>query len=369
MNVCYGVNMNADIDDALETLRRLPELEVSVEQLEPARGPSRADAFIGIRSPAGTTSYVAESRRSITTSTLPAIANQLGRYGQQFDRPPLLLAPYLTPGVTEQLDAKGIEFADGAGNIYLAGPAAYVLVLGKQPERGSRSGPSSGLTATGLKLVYALLVAPELWRATYRDLREVTGVSLGKISSTVRHLEDAGYLYRGPRGTLNPMEPMELHARWEFGYLEQLRPTLKPSGWVLNGNDRMRDVLDRLDPDSNALVGGEYAASTQTGYLSPAALTLHVPPGASKHVAVDLRLRPANDGATVTLLERFVPVRKGRTARHAALDQWTGSDDDLAHPVLVRAELLGQDDPRLRKTADRLLESLIRPHLAGHARA
>jgi hypothetical protein len=361
--------MQADLDPMLEALRRMPSLDVSVEELEAARGPTRANALISIRSPAGTSTYVAEVKRNVTTSTLAAIANQLGRQSQHFDRPPLLLAPYLTPGVTEQLVDKGIEFADSTGNVFLAGPAAYVLVLGKQPERGLGPGAGSGLTATSLKLIYALLVAPQLWRATYRDLREATGVSLGKISSTLGHLEKSGYVFRSPNGTLSPIEPSELHARWEYGYLEQLRPTLKPSGWVLHANDRMPDLLGRVDARSNALIGGEYAASIQTGYLNPTTIALHVPPGASKETAVGLRLRPADEGATVTLLERFVPVGKGRTAQQAALDQSTGADANLAHPVLVRVELLAHDDPRLRKTADRLLEDVIRPQLAAHARA
>lgn len=369
MNTCYCVNMQVDLGPMLEALRAMPYLDVSVEELEVARGPIRADALISVRSPAGTSTYVAGVKRNVTTSTLPAIANQLGRYSQRFGRPPLLLAPYLTPGVTEQLVDKGIEFADGAGNIFLAGAAAYVLVLGKRPERRFGPGTGSGLTATGLKLIYALLVAPQLWRATYRDLREATGVSLGKISSTLRHLENAGYIVRSPSGTLNPIEPMALHARWEYGYLEQLRPTLKPSGWVLHANDRMRDVLARVDAGSHALLGGEYAASIHTGYLNPTTITLHVPPGTSKEIAVGLRLRPADEGATVTLLERFVPTTRDRAAQQVALDQSTAVGHDLAHPVLVRVELLVHDDPRLRKTADRLLEDIIRPQLAAHARA
>ena len=123
-----------------------------------------------------------------------------------------------------------------------------------------------------------------------------------------------------------------------------------------------------MDEGTNALIGGESAASIRTGYLNPTTITLHVPPGASKDIAVGLRLRPANEGATVTLLERCAPVGRDRPARHAALDQSTGADINLAHPVLVRAELLVHDDPRLSTTADRLLEDVIRPRLAAHAR-
>jgi hypothetical protein len=360
--------MAVDLGPLLDPLRKIPGLEVSVESLEGGRSHQRADAFIRIRSAAGTSVYVAEARHAITTSALPALVTRLRSYGQHFDRPPLLLAPYLTPGVTERLLDQGIQFADGAGNLFLDGPAAYVLVLGRQPERRPRPGPNSGWTATGLKLIYALLVAPALWSATYRDLRESTGVSLGKISSTLRHLEDAGYVFRGPRGTLHPTDPLELHARWEYGYLEQLRPTLAPSEWALHGTDGIRDVLGRLDAE-HALIGGEYAASIQTRYVNPTTLTLHVPPGTTKRTAVGLRLRPADDEATVTLIERFGPVPGHRSAERSGLDRASDADDNLAHPVLVRAELLARDDPRLRKTADRLLDDLIRPNLAAHDRA
>lgn len=128
MNTCCDANTQEDLDPMLDPPRGLPSLDVAVEELDVERGPDRADALISIRSPAGPSSQVAEAKRTITTSTVPAVGNQLGRSSRQIGRPPLLLAPYLTPGVTERLVDEGIEFADSAGRVSLAGPSAHVLV-------------------------------------------------------------------------------------------------------------------------------------------------------------------------------------------------------------------------------------------------
>ncbi len=350
--------MDNDIQAPIDSLRSFPGLEVMVKEAEGVNQ-TRADALLDIRSRAGGCSYVAEVRRSVTTTTLPAVLAQLERHSRHYNKPPLLLAPYLTPAVAERLLAERVEFADGAGNVFLDSPAAYVLVLGNKPEHKPSA---NGFTAADLELIYALLVAPRLRRATYREMSAATGVSLGKVSSTIRKLEEARHLYRARSGALMLRDPAQLHERWEFGYLEQLRPALRPSGWGASRN-ALPDLLARAENLEGVLVGGEYAADEMTRYLKPATLTLHVPSGEAKATAVGLRLPPADGDADVVLLERFVPEATLLDA--GALDRFQGGDGgNLAHPLLARVELLALSDARLRKAADRLLSELILPALS-----
>lgn len=360
--------MASDLDATLDVLRSATGLDVTVSKREVARGSTRADALAAVTSPVGTTDYVVEVRRTVTTSTLPAITNQLERLAQAFGRAPLLLAPHLTPGVTERLVARGFEFADRSGNAYLSSPAAYVLVLGRRAGPDSDRQPATGLTATALILVYALLADRRMWKASFRDLREATGVSLGKISATVKQLGEAGYVSTTASRGRHVLEPLDLLDRWDFGYLEQLRPSLKPSRWALRAGDQLGDVTVRLADRPDVLVGGEAAAATLTHYLEPTTVALHVPPGATNEVAARLRLRPDPHDGPVTILERFVPVRDRDAAAPQALDETPDPEQHLAHPILVRAELLTHDDPRLRKTAGRLLDELIRPELTADER-
>ncbi len=355
MNKHYTVNMEAEFQAPLGVLKTLPGLKVTSEN------PERARALITISSRAGSCTYAAYARRGVTTTTLPAVLAELERDRPSINRPSLLLSPYLTPAVTERLLTERVEFADGAGNVFLDSPAAYVLVLGHKPDRTLKP---DGFTVTDLKLIYALLSSPVLRRVTQRDLAAAAGVSLGKVSATLRQLEAAGHLYRVKSGALHLYEPAQLLGRWEFGYLEQLRPALAPSGLRLGQQATLENTLAQAAGLPGVLVGGEVAADAFTRYLKPAGLTLHVPPGRAKPLAVHLRLPPTDRDADVTLLERFVPPAGLEDPR--ALDRFQGENPrNLAHPILVRAELLAHGDGRLRKVADRLLDGVILPELAA----
>lgn len=346
--------MNPDFQAPFDTLEALPGLDITLVE-----GRNRVDAFVKVRSQSGSCDYVAHVKHGVTTTTLPAILAKIERARRQTKQPPLLLSNYLTPAVTEKLLAEQIEFVDSAGNIYLDSPATYVLVLDKKPVHKPRS---SGFTATDLELIYALLSKPKLGKATYRELSAETGVSLGKISATLNQLERTNYLYRAKSGALLLHDPVQLLERWEYGYLEQLRPKLTPSKWRLGKNATLKDLLTQATLIPDVLIGGEVAADELTHHLKAITLTLHVPRGKAKSIATQLRLPPANRDTDVIILERFTPQEKFEEPQ--ALDRYQGKNYlNLAHPILVRAELLALNDSRLRQVADRLLDTVILPEL------
>ena len=264
MNISYSVNMSYEFQASLDVLDALPGLTVTLEE---------NGALVKLASRSGTCTYITDTRRGVTTSTLPAVIERLERVRQQAKRPSLLLSPYLTPAVTAKLLAERIEFVDGVGNIFLDSPAAYVLVLGYKPGREPRA---TSLTATDLKLLYALLSRPALRNTTYRDLSMKTGVSLGKVSEVLVKLKAAEHIYEGKSGALFLRDSEKLLERWEFGYLEQLRPKLIPSYWRLGKPIARERVLADAMTRPGVLLGGEAAADELTHYLKPAALTFHV---------------------------------------------------------------------------------------------
>lgn len=207
-------------DRYIDTLRALPGLSVTVEEIGGAAINDGAGAIVRLSSEAGTTHYAIESKSNLTTTTLGPILSQLERSRDSLGYKPLLAAPYITPGTAERLLQQGIEFVDGAGNVHLNDRAAYVLVLGKKPGRLVRS---SALSSTDLRLVFALLARPELRSATYRTFSALTGISLGKISATITKLVDANYVTRAPSGKLLLREPRALLERWDIGYLVERR--------------------------------------------------------------------------------------------------------------------------------------------------
>ena len=355
MNMHYNVNMNSEFQASLDALRVLPGLAITSETSQ------QGGILVTLASRMGTCTYITDARRGVTTSTLPAVIERLERAKKRAKRPPLLFAPYLTPAVREKLHAERIEFVDGAGNIFLDSPAAYVLISGHKPERKPHT---ADLTATDLKLLYALLSRPALRSATYRDLSVKTGVSLGKVSDTLAKLKTAKYIYEVKSGALFLADAEKLLERWESGYLEQLRPKLIPSYWRLSQPAARESVLANITTRPDVLVGGEVAADELTHYLKPAALTLHVPKGQVRAVATQLRLLPAKNEPEITLLERFVPPAQFEDP--CALDRFQGESRwNLADPILVRAELLAHGDSRLREVARRILDDTILPKLPG----
>lgn len=351
MNICYSMNMHPDahvIQACLATLDTLPGLTIRTE-LEPCHEGRRPDAHVTIESDLGISEYIMEARTSVTTTTLGATLAQLERDSAAFGLPPLLAAPYLTPAVTDKLLEAGVAFVDGAGNAFLNDAAAYVLVLGKRPEKRS---VGSGFTETDLQLIYAFLVEPRLRTAPYREIHDSTGVSLGQISKTVTALENAHYVYRSHDRTLTFRDLARLLERWEIGYLETLRPKLLVRRGRLGPNN-LAKAGEALRGWNGVVLGGEHAAADYTHHLQPATLTIHVAEEDVQAVVAHLRAPRATRDADVFIL-RHLDHRLDETPARAAR---------LAHPILVRAELLALDDDRLREVANRLLDDVILPGL------
>ncbi|HZJ09683.1 MAG TPA: type IV toxin-antitoxin system AbiEi family antitoxin [Trueperaceae bacterium] len=342
----------------LGALRALPGLEVTFE--EPRNyGESSVDTILRVTSQAGRSRYLLEVKSNVTTASLGLVLSQLERQRSEFALRPLLAAPYLTPGVTERLLHHGIEFVDDAGNVHLNGPAAYVLILGRKPENLPRSG---ALSTADLRLIFALLARPELRAASYRVLNAYTGVSLGKISGTIKKLEIAKYVARAPSGSLLLREPKVLLERWDIGYLELLRPALSPTKWRRVTPTSFEEIAGEAKKVEGVLIGGEYVADLLTGHLKPASIALHVPSGRSKAVAASLRLVPAEPSGDIVLIERFAP-KVDAAGTSASGERLRYRTDESAHPILVRSELLANDDARLREVAGILLRDVILPTL------
>ena len=257
---------------------------------------------VSVRTATGTDHYVVDTRPRLTSSVVPAVLSHLDQLSSERDERPLLLSDYVSPTAAAQLERHGVAYADAAGNAHLDGPAAFVHIQGQRPPR---TRPTTGLTATDLTLVFAILSRPRLVRETMRTIAAATGISLGKVSSTLRTL-DALDLVRAGARTRSLNDPERPLQRWEIGYLETVRPRLNPTTWRRPTGVTLDDVHDRALTMPGALVGGEYAAAALTRHLRPSSLTLHVPPTDSKRVAVDLRLRPSDTGTPdVVIIDRL----------------------------------------------------------------
>jgi hypothetical protein len=148
--------MEFDGSAAIEQLRRLPV------QVDVNRGPKKSrnpDWKIALVSKSGRSDYLGQAKRTVITTTVPTIISQLMLRTEGRGRP-LLLAPYVTRGVAEELRAAKVEYIDAEGNLYLDGPAIVAFVSGNRPKNRK----TSGFSSTDMRVIYAMLAdPPNLW--------------------------------------------------------------------------------------------------------------------------------------------------------------------------------------------------------------
>jgi hypothetical protein len=260
------------------------------------------------------------------------------------DFPILLATSYLTLALADECVAHDLQFIDLAGNMHLRAPGQYVFVTGRPANPAirtlaSRSGkPAISASASALRMIFALLSAPGLVNASYREIAAAAGVALGTVGSVFDDLRERGLLAGTAERRL--LDPAALGDEWVIGYPLRLLPKLNaqrftagdPSWW------------ERADlPAGQAWWSGEVAAARLTGQLRPAAQTLYADPAARPAVVMALarrhRLR-ADPLGTLEIVDAFWRLDEVQMA------------SATAPALLVYADLLRTREPRNAEAAE-----------------
>ncbi len=264
----------------------------------------------------------------------------------------MLFTNYVTVKLAEQLQERGIWFADGQGNVHVDISGKLLLhVVGKRPPQVSTP-KGQHFSKTGAKVLHYLLKHGPRIRGTYRDMRAAVGVSIDKIGKLIRELEQDGAMQMHGHGDYQILDSNRVLHLWGEAYAAKLMPSLLLGRYATADKSDfdflIREAGDELD--GQAVVGGEVAADILTGHLRPNFLRLYVPEDRARDVRRRLRLAPSERG-TVELCRRYSP-------------EITGEQDvqgvTIADPAFVYAELMAAGDDRLAETAMRLRQE----HLA-----
>jgi hypothetical protein len=166
----------------------------------------------------------------------------------------------------------------------------------------------------------------------------------------MNELRGRGYLLRRRVGS-RLVRRRELLERWVSGYSEQLRPKLLLGVFTAPEKDaaenwrRLREVLRQREID--AAVTGGLAADELTHHYRGEELVAFVSDW-PKGVLQELRWLPSPTGP-ITLLREFCPAVR-----------WSsGGEQQVAHPLLVYAELLHSGRERERETARMIYERYL----------
>ena len=250
----------------------------------------------------------------------------------------LLLCQYLSKSNRKQLKEEGINYLDASGNCNIRSGALFLFINDQKvaPQRHSNTGKL--WRPAGLRLIFSLLLNPELINEPYRIIAQQSKLGLGTIGVLLQELEKEKYFSRY-NDHFNFENREALINRWTETYYAILRPKLMQCRFRFaspKDRDNWRNVqLNQV------FWGGEPAGALLTKFLHPEKFTVYSDMPKTE-VMKQLRLVPAPDGE-VELLKTF----------------WNTENTDnefpqVIPPLLAYAELNASMDSRNRETAARI---------------
>lgn len=257
----------------------------------------------------------------------------------------VLVTSYVSPELAEQLKEKNIEFIDICGNIFINRPPLYLFVKGNKQRKKLKTTPVvRAFKGSGLKVVFTLLSLPGSEQKTFRELADMSNVSLGTINWIMKDLIELGYLIDAGKQGRRLINKKALLERWVTAYPEQLKTKLDKKKFKSEDSSWWNIV--KID-NYNALWGCEIAASKLVNYLTPAISTIYVKENYTK-LLVQNKLR-ADEFGNIEILKAFWNFE-------------TNSDSEIIEtvpPVLIYADLLASGDTRNIETAERIYNEYI----------
>lgn len=321
------------------------DLELRIEPDGPP-GQYRPDAKLILVTPTGRVPFYVEVKRTHLTY---AIADAVTAHARKVEEAPLLLAaPYVPPGIAEQLAEAGINYVDEAGNYRVAvGERYFAERTGQKPDKRPKA--LQGARLAGHQVIFTLLARPEYVDLTIRELAEKANVGKTAAGDALKRLEARGLI--GKRKPRRILEPRELMDRWLAGYTTYVRPRLFLGAYrTPHGDpDDLEAAIEDAAPDVEWAWGGGAAADRLTGYYRGEETVLHVDDEPDQMLRAIRALR-AEDG----------PLRVFGVPGPVAFE---GAAPRTVHPLLVYTELYASGGERARDAAreigERYLEELL----------
>lgn len=310
-------------------------------------GEQQPDAVLQIKVPgvAGgkQKKYYARIKGTVAKATIGHAAEQI----RHFKKDGILVTRQVNPQVAAQLKAMDVAFIDTAGNAYINDPPVLIYVVGrKKKDVPARHTTGRAFRPTGLKVVFALLCQPELAKAPYREIVEVTHVAQGTVGWVMNDLKQQKFLVdRGKHGR-KLVNTTRLFDIWAETYARELRPKLFIGTYKTTKDQWWRNVDWR---NTTAYLGGEPAAAMVTEYLKPDTITVYTPENPNPFLLAH-RLKKDPDG-NVELFKKFWDIDY----------PWNHKENyaGIAPPPLIYADLMATGNDRNIETARMVYDKYI----------
>jgi hypothetical protein len=282
--------------------------------------------------------YDVEVSRRLNSSMIGQIALKQ----RQSQSKVVLITEYVPPTIAEKLRALNVPFIDANGNAYFNEPEFYIFVnsRGRNVEIRTPS-PSVLFQPSGLQLLFVLLSIPNSENRTYRELAEISSISLGWVSEIMNSLQ-AEYFLVKEHENRTLFRKDELLKRWVQGFAETLSHKLSEIQFETDNLDWWEDI-DLTDTTS--CWSGEVAADKMTRFLKPTDVVIYRKDHSIFTIIEENKMRRVDKG-NVKIRRRF----------------WKFNESDIiAPPLLIYADLLATAESRNLEAAQIIYDE----HLAG----
>lgn len=270
----------------------------------------------------------------VFTSVRPGLIAARGRRGDGA----ILLADHVTDGVAKALERSGwAGFIDASGNASVRAPGMVVHIAGRRPVKKREAFTQRPFATGGLPVTFALLAHDDETTSpaglTQRRLGELSGRSAATVNRVVKGLRSAVPPYLDADMTV--LRHHDLVAAWTSAYV-----TVQPAAWPdehysSGAWGSPRDVLADELPEG-CVVSSEASAAAMGLPIRPVSSLIHCPQEVLPALIRAGRLRRDPEGDVI--------VRPALWGEALTIGP-------LAPSWLVRADLLLDDDPRLREIA------------------
>jgi hypothetical protein len=243
----------------------------------------------------------AEAKKTIAAAQLPQLQQMKMELGKL-----LAIAETIPANLQQQLKELDIFFIDAAGNAFIRHDGLYVFAEGKRPKPGKIT-DARAFSKGGIKVIFQLLLHPDLLNATMRDIAANTEVSLDTVHKTLQALKAMSHLEMLNKNELAWKNPGAILTDWMTEYDRRLKPGLFIGRFdFLRDNDYDRWKQIKLIPDRTCW-GGEPAGELLTNNLKPGEWTIYTTE-TEMELIKNYRIVPRKDGA-IKAYKRFWPAQ------------------------------------------------------------
>lgn len=278
-----------------------------------------------------------------------AVVERLKEIQEKLDKQLLLVTDHLSLEMAESLRDNDLAFLDTSGNVSLRREETLLYVAGRRSAKGKRAAlPVRTGSPKQLEVLYALIANPELVDAPYRAIAAAARVALSTVNLAIDDFLARQLLVQDAEGRRRFGDWERVVDEWASLYPIKLKPKLASRRFSTDQADWWQSIdISQF----GAVFSGEVAAAKLTQHLRPQRVTLYADSTLPKALILAARLR-ADPAGDIEIVQSFWPTPAAQPA---------GMPPDVAHPMLVYADLLDS-----RESRNLALARTIREDYLGH---